>query len=960
MRRYTGCVAHGSFNDSGESVSGSSYPAELEHAVLLANGTTATIRPIRLDDREAYKEFFARLSPRTVYLRFFGPKARLSEAEITHFLDVDYLDRIALVTIVNGRIAGVARYDRIIGSNEAEVAFVVDDAHQDLGLGTLLLSHLAGVARERGIGCFIADVLADNFKMLNVFRSVGFDNSRSTDRDVVRVVMPIEPTQQSVAMAQERDRRAAARSIERILVPRSVVVIGAGRERGNIGHEIFRNLIQGGFNGPVYPVNASAPYVASVKAYESVLDIPGQVDLAVIVVPAPAVAEVIEQCAVKRVGGLVIISAGFAETGADGLREQRRIVRIAHSMGMRLVGPNCMGVINTNQDVSLNATFAPDAPFPGNIGFASQSGGLGIAILSEARIRGLGISNFVSMGNKADISGNDLLSYWEQDAGTHVALLYLESFGNPRTFSRLARRMSRTKPILVVKSGRTSAGQRGATSHTAAMATPEVMVQALFRHAGVIRVDTLEELFDVAGILVNQPLPGGPGVAIVGNSGGPGVLAADACEGYGLNVPELGRETQDTLRSFLPKEASVHNPVDLVASASADDFARALEVVMRDPAVDSVIVIFTPPLVTEADDVARAIREVVTRIQAERDVTGSGVIPVGGTAMESMEGMGADGGSAPRDSLTSKPVLANFLGTKGALEALRSGTRSIPWFTYPESAARALAKVVEYTQWLKRPVGGIPELAGIDEAGVASYIQSALPESGEATGGWLTGTDPVNILRLYGIDCVETMLVTSEDEAEAAASSIGFPVAVKVEAQGVVHKSDFGGVVLGLSSTGEVRRAYSDMEARFGEPMRGAVIQQLAPPGLELVMGIVQDPLFGSAVMFGLGGVTVEVLHDVAYSLVPLTDVDAAELVRSIAGAPLLFGYRGSLPVDVAGLEDMLIRLSKLADDHPEIAEVDLNPVIATADRCVAVDVRMRLLRAPDQEYEDVPRLRLK
>ena len=913
-------------NNHSESGSGSSYPEDLESVVLLANGSPATIRPIRLDDRELYDAFFARLSPRTVYLRFFSPKPHLSEAEIAHFLDVDYLDRIALVAIVNGEMTGVARYDRIHGGNEAEVAFVVDDAHQDLGLGTLLLSHLVGAARERGIGRFVADVLADNFKMLNVFRSVGFDVKRSMDRDVVRVVMPIEPTKQSVAAAQERDRKAAARSMERILSPRSVAVVGAGRNRGHIGHEIFRNLIQGGFNGPVFPVNAEAPYVASVRAYKSVLDIPGELDLAVIVVPAAAVAEVIEQCAVKRVGGLVIISAGFAETGIDGLREQRRIVRIAHSMGMRLVGPNCMGVINTDQDISLNATFAPYVPFPGNVGFASQSGGLGIAILSEARIRGLGISNFVSMGNKADISGNDLLSYWEQDPGTHVALLYLESFGNPRTFSRLARRMSRTKPILVVKSGRTSAGRRGATSHTAAMATSEVMVQALFRHAGVIRVDTLEELFDVAGILVNQPLPRGSGVAIVGNSGGPGVLAADACEGYGLSVPELGSETQESLRSFLPAEASVRNPVDLVASASADDFARALEVVLQDPAIDSAIVIFTPPLVTEADDVARAIRGVVSRLQDPAN----------------------------------KPVLANFLGTEGAIEALRSGSRSIPWFTYPESAARALAKVVGYTQWLERPAGNLPELAGIDKTGVAAYIQRALPEGDVPADRWLLGTESVEILRLYGIDCVETVLATNEEEAVAAASRIGFPVVVKVEAEHVVHKSDVGGVALGVSSAGEVRKTYSEMKNRFGESMRGAVVQQLVPSGVELVMGIVQDPSFGPVVMFGLGGITVEVLHDVAYRLVPLTDIDAAELVRSIAGAPLLFGYRGVPPVDTAGLEEMLVRLSRLADDHPEIVEVDLNPVIATADRCVVVDTRMRLAHASEQEFEDVPRLRLK
>lgn len=872
--------------------------------VLLADGSTAHVRDIESSDAKALREFHANLSTRSIVLRYLGPHPTLSDKEVERFTNVDCVDRVALVVQRAGRIVAVARYDRSPGRDEAEVAFVVRDEFQGLGLGTILLEHLATVARRHGIRRFTADTLSENRKMIGVFRDAGFARRYSRASEIVQVVLDITPSAGALEAARERDRQSVVRSMQRLLHPTSIAVIGASRTPGTIGHQLLRNLLSGGFEGPVYPVNPGAEYVASVPCWPNVGSIPGPVDLAVIAVPAAGVEEVVEQCGRKGVGALVVITAGFAEAGIDGAHKEHEITRLAHSYGMRIVGPNCFGVVNTDPSVSMNATFAPTSPVTGPLGFASQSGGLGIALLREVRARGLGLSSFVSTGNKADVSANDLLSWWEQDPATKVVLLYLESFGNPRKFGRIARNLSRSKPIIAVKSGRTAAGTRGAASHTAALMSPERAVDALFRQTGVIRVDTIEELFDTAEVLAAGPLATGPRVAILTNAGGPGVLAADACVARGLEVPELSSETRATLAEMLPTGAGVQNPVDMIASASADTYRSALSLLLSGSEVDAVIVIFTPPLVTRSDDVAAAILDATQHASTKGHT---------------------------------KPVLASFLGADGAPSLLRGESVTIPCFSYPESAARALGHAVAYSRWRERPTGAELVAENLDPNEARRLLET--PRSD----GWVTGDTAMAVLEQYGIPVARTVAVTSAHEAQTMASDIGFPLALKAIGPGLLHKSDLGGVRLGLSSAHSVRATYVEMSARLGDAMDGAVLQPMVPAGVETIVGFVQDPAFGPLVLFGLGGTAVELLGDYATSRVPLTDVDAREMILSLRGAPLLTGYRGSDPVDIDALVDLVLRCGRLAEDLPDLIEADFNPVIATATGVVVVDARLRV-----------------
>jgi acetyl coenzyme A synthetase (ADP forming)-like protein len=751
--------------------------------------------------------------------------------------------------------------------------------------------------------------------MLGVFHKAGFVEQARYDVGVVRVDLEIELTEETAQTIEARWREAAARSIERLLRPRSVAVIGASRAQGKIGHEVVRNLVAGGFAGAVHPVNPRATRIEGLEAFDGVLSVPGEVDLAVVAVPASQVRDVVDECATKGVRGLVVISAGFAETGPSGAAAQRELVTVARGAGMRLVGPNCLGIVNTAPDVSLNATFAPVSPRPGRVAFSSQSGGLGLAVLAEAERRGLGISSFVSVGNKADVSGNDLLRYWEQDAGTDVILLYLESFGNPRRFARVAREVSRSKPIVALKAGRTVAGTRAALSHTAALASPDLAVDALFAQTGVIRADSLEELFGIAEVLSTQPLPMGRRVAIVGNAGGPGILAADACEAQGLQVEELSHATQLELRSFLPPAAGVRNPVDMLASATASDYATAVSAVLADDSVDVLLVICTPPLSAVADDVARAI--------------------------------------VASSEESAKPVVSNFLATSGTPVPLRAPGKSVPSFAYPEMAARALASICRYAEWRTRPTGSAAVLDDIRHKPAHAIVRSALAE--KADGCWLDPARAGALVDAYGIRAAEVRQVRTSDEAADAACEIGFPLVLKAGNPDLVHKSDVGGVRMALSSTSEVRDAFDAMVASFGDRMGGAVLQPMVLQGVETVVGLVNDPSFGPLVMFGIGGANVELFGDRAFRVLPMTDVDARELVRSIRGSPLLFGYRGSPPVDVSSVTQLLLRVARLAEDIHEIVEMDLNPVIVSSNGAVAVDVKVRV--APVEPGPD-PNLR--
>jgi len=770
------------------------------------------------------------------------------------------------------------------------------------------MEHLSEAAAEAGIETFEAEILSVNREMLLVLRNLDLPVESTVSPGEVHSEFPTSPTPEAIEAFEQREAVAAAAGVETFLKPRSVAVIGASRRRGTISGEIFHNLLEGSFEGPVYPVNPNASVVQSVPAYKSVVDIPEPVDLAVIVVPVAGAIHAVTECAEKGVRALLIITSGFAETGEEGIQRQRELVEIARRHGMRIVGPNCMGIINTDPDIRLNATFAPNTAPSGRLAFSSQSGALGIAVIDRARELGLGLSSFVSVGNKADISGNDLLQYWEQDTATDVILLYLESFGNPRKFARIARRVSKVKPIVAVKSGRSSAGARAAASHTGSLVAGDIAVEALFHQAGVIRTDTLEELFDVASLLAHQPLPAGERVAILTNAGGLGILCADACEAAGLQVTELSEDTTDALRKLLPAEASVGNPVDMIASASAEQYGEALRLLTKDPTVDSVIVIFIPPLVTRAEDVATALMEACS----------------------------------DNETVT---ILASFVGAEGIHETLQKDGNVIPTYRFPETAPIALAHAARHARWRTAAEGVIPDLDGIDRtAGV--HLAAELLEGGER---WLEADAVARLLDLYGIRSAKSELVKTAEEVRAAAEEIGGPVAVKLDSRTMIHKTDVGGVRLNLATPDEAAAAAADiqgsLEARgLGKQIDGFLVQEMvADEGAEMFVGMTLDPSFGPILACGAGGIMVELLRDVSVRITPLTDLDARQMLRDLKTWPLFEGYRGRPALDAAAMEDLLLRISALVDDVPHLAELDLNPVHVTSNGCVVLDARIKI-----------------
>ena len=741
--------------------------------VVLADGRVVQVRPLGPDDLAAVRVLLAGLTPQSLRMRFFSPRAP-SDDELAKMLDVDYRDRFTLGVEMAGELIGMGSYHYDSERASAEVAFTVADAHHAQGIGTLLLEHLVAAALSNGIQRFDAQTLGDNRRMLDVFRHAGFAVRRSLDAGVFDLEFDLSvPADGAVA---ERERIAETRSVARLLAPKVVAVIGASRTAGTVGNAVLGNICENGFAGIVHPVNPRAESVRGLKCYPSIADVPDHVDLAIISVPAGAVAGVLGECGEAGVHGAVILSAGFAEVGGDGHGTEAALVRLARRYGMRLIGPNCVGIINTAPDVNLDATFAPTKPVRGSVGFVSQSGALGIAVLEAAESLGLGISSFVSLGNKADISGNDLLQYWEDDPATDVALLYLESFGNPTKFNRLARRFSRHKPIVAVKSGRSEAGQRAASSHTAALATDDILTDTLFRQAGIIRVDTLAQMFDVTRVLVHQPLPAGRRVAIVGNSGGPGILAADACSSAGLIVDELSLATRTALADLLGPHAGVRNPVDLLASAGAEQYEQALRVVLADEAVDAVIVIYTDPMISEPSAIVEAVRRAAS-------------------------------------STPDKTMLACFLAhdLPPAIELVPQGgepvdtvRRAVPVFPFPESPAVALGRIADLATWRLRPLGTVTIPDGYDGAAVREVVRDALSTtsgrdtSGLNTSGWMQPDQLRALLAAAGISMVPQVVVGAAGEAAIAAATLGFPVAMKVIAADVLHKSDVGGVALGL------------------------------------------------------------------------------------------------------------------------------------------------------------------
>lgn len=876
---------------------------------LLRDGALLRVRALRLDDRDKLRALYNRCSPETLRYRFLYSIKTLSDSMLDRLINVDGAQNLALVITMgenhDERIVAVGRYQTIEDRPEtAEVSFLVEDSMQRRGIGTQLLDTLAELARAHGLTRFAADVLTDNRVMLSVFRKAGYGLSGSTSYGVTHLEFPIAQTELMRARAEVQEAEAERASLRSVLAPQSIAVIGASRNQKSVGGALFRNLVRWGFQGTVYPINPAAKSVAGVRAYPCIAELTEPPELAFITVPAQAVLDAARQCAASGVRALCVLSAGFAEIGPEGRAMQAELLSICRSSGMRLVGPNCLGMVNATGAVRMLGTFAPMEPPAGNLAMSSQSGALGLALINQAEQYGLGISSFVSTGNKADVSGNDLLQYWEADDATDVILLYLESFGNPRRFAPIARRVSRHKPIVAVKSGRTAAGAKAASSHTAALASSDRAADALFAQTGIIRVDTLHEFFAVARLLAQQPIPAGNRVGILTNAGGPAILAVDASEAAGLRVPTLSAETQAKLRAVLPAAASVNNPVDMIASATPEHYRACLEALCDEPNLDALLVIFIPPLVTPSAEVAQVISEVIS--QREHQL---------------------------------KPVVAVFLDPGAKLTAIQAGGRKVPVFNFPESAMGALGAAARYGAWRAHPVG---KLASIE---VERAILDEVLSRNDA--GWLPSFDAAKLLSAAGIESLTSVRVQSAAAAQTAARQFECPVSLKVIEPPILHKSDVDGVLLNIQPD-EAAAAYEKLAHQLadrGISLTAASVMPMAQPGVEVLAGITTDAVFGPLVAFGSGGVLVELLNDVVFRVLPLTDRDASSMIQETRVARLLKGYRGTLPADITALEQVLLKLGALAEAAPRIAEIDLNPVIVHPNGLGVslIDARVRL-----------------
>ena len=865
--------------------------------VILRDGGTLRLRPPHAADVDGLVHFFDALSERSFYLRFHGAPT-IRPALVEPFVDPDWIERGALIGTLDDRIVALASYSRLRDPEVAEVAFAVADDQQGRGIGTRMLEQLAERAAAVGIEEFVAEVMGDNTAMLRVFEDAGFGISRALDRGTFEVTFPIEPTASYVEHVDERDHLGVVASLEPFFSPKSVAVIGASTRREAIGGIVFRNILSGDFKGAAYPVNIKGAPVAGVRGYTSIDELPEVVDLAVICLPGARVIEAARSALRAGIRALCVISAGFAEIGEEGRARQDELLELVRAHGGRLVGPNCLGIAVS--EPSLNATFGPRALPPGPIAFSSQSGALGLALLEKASERSLGFSSFISIGNKADVSSNDLLEYWEEDESTGLIALYLESFGNPRRFGRIASRVARKKPILAMKSGTSKAGARAAGSHTAALAGSERAVEALFHQAGVLRAETLEELIDAAALLSTQPLPRGRHVVLLTNAGGLGILCSDACEAAGLELSELTDDTRSQLAALLPEEASLANPVDMLGSATAASYEAVVPILLADATVDALIVLFVPPATAGAGDVAEGLARTLDSVS------------------------------------TDKPVLAALLSDEGIPAALRKTPAPAALFTYPESAARALGLAAQRAEWLRRSAGTVPAVDGIDARAAEQVVARALDSAEDV---WLSPAETRELLGSYGVPLVAERLESTADSAVAAAAEVGYPVVVKSGVPGA-HKTETGGVALDLPDEAAVREAVE----RIGTPV---IVQPMIKGGTELLAGIVQDPTFGPLVAFGPGGVLAELIGEAGFRIAPLTDADAEELLHQEKTGLLVAGYRGNAPADPAALTDLIHRLSRLGVDLPQVAELDLNPVIAGPDGCVVVDARVRV-RHPD------------
>jgi acyl-CoA synthetase (NDP forming)/GNAT superfamily N-acetyltransferase len=869
---------------------------------LLADGTTIEIRPPRAGDFDAVRAMHAAMSPDNIYLRFFSMSRAAAEQEARRVCREPAADHGALLAWLAGDLIGVASYEARGSSGTAEIAFAVADHAHHRGVATLLLEHLVSAARDQGVRTFTADVLTQNAAMLQVFADAGLRARRTTADEVTELAFDLPADDADPAWGPyldavaEREGRADAASLRHVLAAASVAVVGASRKPESVGRSILRNIITGGYAGRVYAVNPHAVELGGVPCAPSPAALPEPVDLAVICVPAPVVLEAAEECGKRGIRALVVITSGLDAAGRAAL------LACCRQHGMRLVGPNCFGVAVPG--IGLDATFAASHPAAGMAGLAVQSGGLGIALLGQLTRLGIGVSSFASLGDKCDVSGNDMLLWWDQDPATRLAVLYLESFGNPRKFGRTARHLGARMPVLTVDAGRSEAGQRAAASHTAAAASPVVTREALFGQAGIVAARDFGELIDAAVLLASQPVPAGGRVAIVSNAGGAGVLAADACADVGLHAAVLDGQVQDRLRRLLPPGAAVAGPVDTTAAVPPDVFRRCLEQVAADEGVDAVLALTVPTAV-------------------------------------------ADPAPAACCAAISKPLVLSVLNQAEAVRLLPGGPDGpgpVPAYAYPGSAARALAHAARYGAWRARVPGQVPAFGDLRADEARALVGGFLERSPD--GGWLPPDQTADLLECYGMPLVSTQPVTSEEAAVGAAARLGGPVVLKADVPGLVHKTDAGAVQLDLHGPDEVRAGYRALAGRFGARLSAVLVQPMIGSGTEVIIGVVQEPVFGPLVVFGLGGVATDVLSDRSARLTPLTDTDAAALVRSIRAAPLLLGFRGTPAADLAALQDILLRVSRLADDLPQVAELDLNPVIARPDGAHVVDTRVRVLPA--------------
>lgn len=874
------------------------YPLSWEADVVLRDGSTCQIRPISPDDRDGLITFHSQLSEETVYYRFFALYPRLSTRDLERFTHVDYHRRAALVATVRDELIGVVRYEGI-NDTDAEVAFVIRDDHQGRGLGTIFLEHIAQAARERGFRRFVAEVLPDNDRMLEIFKHAGYTPTSEYDEGVVRLEFDIRPTVTSLEVSRAREQRAEALSVGRLLRPTSVAVVGASREPGSVGRAFLSHLVDGGFTGRIFAVNPNADTIAGVPSFPTLSAIDEHVDLALVAVPAAAVAAVIDDAGKAGIYGLVVVSSGFAEIGPIGRDVQQALVRSARVNGMRLVGPNALGLINTDPQIALNASMSPVVPERGPLGFFSQSGALGVALLSAATQRGLGLSTFVSAGNRADISGNDLLQYWEDDESTEVVMLYLESIGNPRKFSRIARRLGHHKPVIAVRAGRSTQGYPLGHTMRESVVPPEA-VEQMFRQAGVIRTDTIAQMFDVAQLAASQPYPAGSRVLSISNSDAMTVMAADAVDANGLEW--------------------VEPPIDFPFDATASAYERALAGAMDDPAVDSVLMMFVPALNEPGEQIVNTMIRVANR--------------------------------------SAKPIVAVLFGVEGTHGLLRRGidAAAVPRFQAVEDAVRALAGVTRYAEWRRTEVGSLVDPPGIDVDRARALVIEWLRES---PNGLVLSQDNVSyLLSCYGIAVWQRRVVRSTDEAVAAAQDLGYPVVLKTADSHLRLRSDLGGIYFDVDDDEELRRQFDarldDLKALDYDRL---VVQRQAEPGASVVLEAMEDPLFGPVISFGLSGVAYDVLHDRAFGIPPMTETDVDQLLSDPRASSLLDHDHEGRPLNLEPLRQIVARLSRLVDDLPEVCRLTMRPIVVATTGASVLGAYVEI--RPPVGRVDVPARRL-